>query len=244
VPDKMYKLDVVKPVSNFQAMSISGNTINQDSRYRQLISFDGYDHVGNITQYTATDQLPVSILWDYKKASPIAQVNNADTLSIAYTSFEADGTGKWTVASTTRDNTTALTGINSYNLANGALTKTGLTAATTYIVSYWIKNTTGTISGYPLKGATNKGWTNYVHWLTGQTTVAISGTGSIDDVRLYPLGSQMTSYTYDPLVGLTSSTDAKNQVSYYEYDSFQRLMNVKDKDGNILKHVDYHYRGQ
>jgi hypothetical protein len=249
VPDKLYKLDITKPVTDFQAMSVSGNTISQDSRYRQLINFDGYDHVGNVSQYTATNQLPVSIIWDYKRVSPIAQINNADSLSVAYTSFEAEGTGHWTVASTARDNTAALTGVNSYNLANGALSKTGLTAANTYILSYWTKNASpltisGTIAGFPLKGATNKGWTNYIHRVTGQAAITVSGIGSIDEVRLYPFGAQMTSYTYDPLVGVTSITDAKNQVSYYEYDPFQRLMNIKDKDGNILKHVDYHYTGQ
>lgn len=54
----------------------------------------------------------------------------------------------------------------------------------------------------------------------------------------------VTTYTYSPLVGITSSTDAKGLTSYYEYDGFQRLMNIKDKDGNIVKHIDYHYQGQ
>ncbi len=56
--------------------------------------------------------------------------------------------------------------------------------------------------------------------------------------------AQVTTYTYNPLVGMTSSTDAKGETTYYEYDTFQRLMNVKDKDGNIIKHMDYHYQGQ
>lgn len=148
-----------------------------------------------------------------------------------------------------RDNVNALTGVSSYNLTNGALTKGGLTAANSYVVSYWTKNAsplsiTGTVSGYPLKGATNNGWTYYEHRVTGQTTVTLSGTGNIDEVRLYPVGALMTSYTYDPLVGVKSINDARNQISYYEYDGFQRLMNVKDKDGNIIKHMDYHYQGQ
>jgi YD repeat-containing protein len=65
-----------------------------------------------------------------------------------------------------------------------------------------------------------------------------------DDVRLYPTGAQMTSYTYDPEVGMTGMTDAKGISTTYEYDPFQRLQNVKDKDGNIVKHIDYHYQGQ
>jgi len=57
-------------------------------------------------------------------------------------------------------------------------------------------------------------------------------------------GAQITSYTCNPLIGVTSVTDTKGQTTYYEYDSFQRLMNIKDKDGNIIKSFTYHYQGQ
>jgi len=62
-----------------------------------------------------------------------------------------------------------------------------------------------------------------------------------DDIRLYPTDAQMMSYTYTPLVGMSSSTDARNNTTYYEYDGFQRLMNVKDQNGAILKSYDYNY---
>ncbi len=56
--------------------------------------------------------------------------------------------------------------------------------------------------------------------------------------------SQVTGYTYKPLVGMTSLTDAKGETTYYEYDSFQRLKTIKDSQGNILKQHDYHYQNQ
>jgi YD repeat-containing protein len=250
VSDKVYKLDLIRPVIDFAGMSVSGNTVNQDSRYRQLINFDAYDDKNNIAQYTVIGQLPTSIIWDYRKMLPIAQVKNADSLSVAYTSFEEEGTGHWTVASSLRDSVTAaFSGYKSYNLSNGNITKGGLTAATTYVISYWTRNAApltiaGTVTGYPVTGATINGWTYYEHQVTGQTAITVSGTGNIDELRLYPKGAQMTTYTYSPLIGMTSATDAKNQTTYYEYDSFQRLMNIKDYQGNIVKNYDYNYRPQ
>ncbi|WP_017495733.1 DUF5977 domain-containing protein [Flavobacterium sp. WG21] len=54
----------------------------------------------------------------------------------------------------------------------------------------------------------------------------------------------ISSYTYNPLVGVTSVTDPKGIPSYYEYDSFGRLKFVKDQDLNILQKYCYNYKGQ
>lgn len=68
--------------------------------------------------------------------------------------------------------------------------------------------------------------------------------GVFDDVRIHPVDAQMTTYTYRPLVGMTSMTDAKGMTTYYEYDGFQRLKSIKDAEGNILKNYEYHYKDQ
>ncbi len=53
---------------------------------------------------------------------------------------------------------------------------------------------------------------------------------------------QVTTYTYDPLIGITSITDFRGQTVYYDYDSFNRLKFIKDRDGNILKENQYNYK--
>jgi YD repeat-containing protein len=66
----------------------------------------------------------------------------------------------------------------------------------------------------------------------------------INQLRNLPLlkNTQITTFTYKPLVGMTSSTDAKGMTTFYEYDAFQRLKTIKDQNGNILKQTDYHYK--
>jgi YD repeat-containing protein len=63
----------------------------------------------------------------------------------------------------------------------------------------------------------------------------------IDEVRVYPSDALMTTYTYEPLYGLSSETDMSGKTIFYEYDGFQRLKNVKDYQGNIIKSYQYNY---
>jgi len=52
----------------------------------------------------------------------------------------------------------------------------------------------------------------------------------------------VTTYTYAPLLGITSETDANGRTTYYEYDAFGRLKLIKDQNGKILKQYDYQFQ--
>ncbi|MEW7278452.1 hypothetical protein ABW636_07635 [Aquimarina sp. 2201CG1-2-11] len=54
--------------------------------------------------------------------------------------------------------------------------------------------------------------------------------------------AMVSTYTYDPLVGVTSMTDPKGYTMYYTYDGFNRLEFVKDADGNLISENKYHYK--
>lgn len=54
--------------------------------------------------------------------------------------------------------------------------------------------------------------------------------------------AMITTYTYDPLVGVTSISDVNNETQYFIYDNFQRLVQIKDDDGNLLKQYEYNFQ--
>jgi YD repeat-containing protein len=53
----------------------------------------------------------------------------------------------------------------------------------------------------------------------------------------------VNTYTYKPLFGITSQIDPSGKTTYYEYDAASRLMLIRDKDNNIIKTFQYHYKG-
>lgn len=71
-----------------------------------------------------------------------------------------------------------------------------------------------------------------------------NGNGNVwfDDIRLYPSDSQISTFTHEPLVGISSVTDTNGSTTFYEYDWLGRLITVKDKDGNIIEHYQYNFR--
>lgn len=52
----------------------------------------------------------------------------------------------------------------------------------------------------------------------------------------------ITSFTHDPLIGITSITSPNGIENNFEYDHFQRLESTKDDSKNILKYIEYYYK--
>lgn len=67
---------------------------------------------------------------------------------------------------------------------------------------------------------------------------------AIDALRSSNPSWQITTYKYKPLVGVKSITQPNGVSSYYEYDNFNRLDVIKDKNENLIKTFEYYYTDQ
>jgi YD repeat-containing protein len=85
---------------------------------------------------------------------------------------------------------------------------------------------------------------------TAQLSVTMSQLQSLDGaalrteinrIRTNLPQAQVTTYTHKHMVGVTSITDANNKTQTFEYDSFNRLIHIRDKDSNVVKKTAYSY---
>ncbi len=67
---------------------------------------------------------------------------------------------------------------------------------------------------------------------------------ALANLRVSLPNAMVSTYTYNPLVGITSMTDPKGYTVYYEYDELNRLKLVKNANGDIVSQNEYHYKGQ
>ncbi len=67
---------------------------------------------------------------------------------------------------------------------------------------------------------------------------------ALNNIRVNLPKALVSTYTYAPLIGMTSETDPSGKTIYYEYDGLGRLALVRDRDGNIIKKYRYQYLAQ
>jgi len=216
---------------------------NPDNYYKPQLGFD-YSARLTLSLQAKTNDVHQSYLWDFNDLYPVAAIANAEASSVGYSSFEGDSKGGFSYGTAVTFANGSITGHAAYQLTSGdPITRGSLEVEKVYIVSYWSKNGAYNVNGTTaVAGRSFDGWTYYEHEVTPSGyTVTISGTGLIDEVRLYPKDAQMVTYTYEPMVGISSQCDASSHISYYEYDNVGRLVRIRDQNKNILKAYNYTY---
>ena len=189
-----------------------------------------------------------SVVYDYNTYLPAAKISNSNFTDVSYTSFENPNKDLLSYADAGITNDVAVTPVTGnyfYKLSSGNITRaTALISSQNYQVTLWAKGGSVLANGSSGNAITVKnGWTLYKFSFTGATNITISGTAYIDEVRLCPASAQMSTYTYDPVVGVTSVCDENNNISYNEYDAAGRLIIVRNADRNILKRMCYNSTG-
>jgi YD repeat-containing protein len=209
------------------------------SQYKWKASY-AYDGNQNLKTVSSREGVRKDYIWGYNAAYPIAEIVQSTNDHFAYTSFEQDGTGNWTVPSASRENS-GYTGLTSYSLASGAISKS-VDNTKVYAVSFWAQSSNVTVNGVaPVAGETTNGWTYFTATVQTATTIIISGSSIIDELRLCNRTAQMKTYTYMPGVGVKSITDPNNRTTFFDYDTHGRLKSMKDGKGDIIKSFEYNY---
>jgi len=243
-----YTTDPTNPYysDNFHAYKDQGSSSNAASlKEIQTLSYDASDNLSGIKDEGGH---AVINIYGYSDKYMIASVVNAQygTDIAAYCSFEDNcGWGGWSVSGISNSDitgSTAVTGNKALVLASGKSISSNKNTDKSYRLSFWSTSALTVSSGATLVKSTPliNGFTYYEYEISAATSsVSVSGNGTIDELRLYPVNARMRTVSYDPLIGKITDCDENNRLTYYEYDELTRLRFVKDDYKNIIKMMEY-----
>ena len=243
------QFETVAPVKTYQTPD-AASSWRLDARYKL---FEQYSYQAGRLSTVARAGLPLqSYVWNKAGSMLLAVVKSSPSQAVAYTSFEEGEMGRWQAGGSGGQFVPAAgyTGQASYQLTTQSQLRCSGLPAGTYQLSCWLKAGAGVpqVNGQTLTsaGVTARGWQFYQRTLdiNSAGTVTLTGTGQVDELRLCPVGAQMTTMTYRPLVGVTSQTDPSGRTTTYEYDALGRLLRVRDEQGRILTQQEYKYAAQ
>jgi len=78
--------------------------------------------------------------------------------------------------------------------------------------------------------------------LSGNTSFDASVIAKLRSDNTNLSNAQITTYTYQPLAGILTETDPRGVTIYYNYDTLNRLQNIKDANGKVIQQFNYNYK--
>ncbi|MEI9921978.1 MAG: RHS repeat domain-containing protein [Bacteroidota bacterium] len=220
LPDVLYSFKLRKPLAeiNFNKSNRIIGSFTPDASYEKRVTYNDYDAAGNPRDVSKSNNIHMAYLWGYSNTEPVAEIKNASISQVFHTSFE-DQSANFSDS--------AFTGTKSWK-GTYSVKPPGTGS---FKLTYWKK--TSMTSPWQLVETT----------IDKPTTVGETE-GLIDEVRIYPVNSLITTYTYKIGVGVTTITDPNNLVTRYFYDALGRLICIKDHAGYVIKTFIYHYKNQ
>jgi YD repeat-containing protein len=181
-------------------------------------------------------------IWRKEKNLALATCTMPKNGAFVFTSFEYPNEYS-TVNDVYRQSASAFSGKYSYYL-NGYLNFPGFDAVSGIEVYAWVNQ--GAFAANSIlatsTGRTKGDWTLYKVSIPAAATVSISGTVVMDQLIIVPAGSVFEANIYDEANRVSAKVNQNMQTTFFEYDGFSRLQNVRDEKGNILKSNNYNYQ--
>lgn len=215
-PDVTYQLETTlsQPISGvgFSPASMQGGTFQPEAHFAPYYT-QKFDEFGNMIEVKHITNYFKSYLWGYNNSFIVAETENAAKESVFYAGFEDDGTvGE------------SASGDRYYAGSSYTIPGAQVPIGSDLRISYWYYDGT---------------WKFKSEQAYSSPTISEAGALRYDEVRVFPRGALMKTFTHRPGFGVTSIMDANNIRTFYEYDSFGRLEFIKDDRKDIVKR--YHY---
>lgn len=200
-------------------------------------------------------------LYDTTHTRVLARATYAAYDQIAFTSFEGSSKGNWSYSENMFLETDRVTGSRCYQSQQPAPTDPDFTyiyrtvPQGTYEVSYWMKVESPVLemdNGTVLQSDAideQNGWTLIKALVriasgTGTVKLRVPVNGLVDEARLNPKGSVMTTSVYNKEGNITDKTDRNLVQTHYSYDGQYRISTVRDHKNRIVESYSYHFRNQ
>ena len=204
-----------------------------------------YNANGDLTGLIDEGGRTVTNIYDGDGKWLTATVINAHPVNdkVFYAGFEENESSTWVLSDENLFNPSPLAGARCFQINNANITANQLNTAKAYRLSFWATgtiNVNGTALS-PMVSVPRVGMFSYFETIvpTGNTTVQLTGSGLIDELRLLPENARIRSVAYDDLLGKTAEIDENNRITFYTYDALGRLSSIQDDQKHILKYYEY-----
>lgn len=244
---------------------------NDNSLPAISVAYQSYGKYGNIRQIRDDKGITSAYTWTADGTYPLSQTAGAALSQVLYDGFEDANSWTGVTRDAIVAHTGKYAGL--INGAAVCTNSNGMTVflpnATSFRFSGWVYSNgpSATINLLTKTSVSVPSYTNVANisttetgkWVylekeysipSGSYIIGISlvnnGSGKVwfDDIKLRPSASQMSTYSFEPLIGMSSKSDEGNHTLYYEFDGLNRLKLIRNKDRNILKMYCYNYAGE